>query len=273
MTAGVNIQTPFSGYEQLSGTINHSGSIDNFASSAEIVNGQNKLSCDARFSKLGPITGEIIVTTPFKGLKVKQSCIFARRNKKEFHVSRRNSINNSRSESDLTFSSIDSIEGNFVMKSPYFEMLKGEVSSLRSQANIMYGKTNIIDGMLTFVTAPTTRGSFSVQAMQTPRIQGTFTHEGQRSNFHTQAEMSYGRQRIELDTAVNLVDDLSGNVILKVPYIDDIQAAIVHTARRSGFRSHIEGALGAQKVETDGYVFFKIRNVHNSKLKNPIPRL
>ncbi|KAJ8316552.1 hypothetical protein KUTeg_005889 [Tegillarca granosa] len=257
MTAGVNIQTPFSGYEQLSGTINHSGSIDNFASSAEIVNGQNKLSCDARFSKLGPITGEIIVTTPFKGLKVNRVAFSHDGTRKNFMSHAEILFNNSRSESDLTFSSIDSIEGNFVMKSPYFENVKGsfsaqgEVSSLRSQANIMYGKTNIIDGMLTFVTAPTTRGSFSVQAMQTPRIQGTFTHEGQRSNFHTQAEMSYGRQRIELDTAVNLVDDLSGNVILKVPYIDDIQAAIVHTARRSGFRSHIEGALGAQKVETD----------------------
>ncbi|KAJ8315900.1 hypothetical protein KUTeg_006534 [Tegillarca granosa] len=81
--------------------------------------------------------------------------------------------------------------------------------------------------------------------------------------------MSYGRQRIELDTAVNLVDDLSGNVILKVPYIDDIQAAIVHTARRSGFRSHIEGALGAQKVETDVTFSSKSGMSITANLKTP----
>ena len=258
-SADIVITTPFKGYEKLSGSFSHTGSLSDFKTKLNLATSKsNKITAEAKFKSEGGMSAEIKIKTPFTDYQTIDLSITHSGSFNNFHSRANVMFNKKKSFADITFNSLSGVEGQFVLQSPYTDTLKANIlykneGKMKSTVTISYGKKTILDANLLFKHKGTIFGTMSVKALGAPKMEVSIEHEGTMFNNKARLQVSYGKKVIVVDAQMDSKSDVSGKVMISTPFKSarSMYALYSKTGPMKNMNIHFETGIDQQKITVD----------------------
>ncbi|XP_069109750.1 uncharacterized protein, partial [Argopecten irradians] len=257
-SAEIDAQTPFAGFKQIGASLSHVGTFSRFQSRAEVTYGKQKsITGDLQFNSQ-PLTGQVIITTPFTGYETLKA--------KMTHEGSNNvyqstiNINLPRKQKLSATANMDLTSGvsaDLAVVTPFKGYQKinavfshtGSLSNFACHAEAGIGPRTIVgDARFSMLDMVSGEATLTTPFRGFKKTRVAFSMDGSSRDFRSHVEATLRKAKHEVDLALSTLSNVAGNLVIKSPYVRTIKATISHSGNSRGLTSEGKLVRGVTEV-------------------------
>ena len=252
------VKTPMKDYKLSRISYTHDGSFSDFKCHGEIQRNKDISEADLSVKASKKIDIDLSVRSPYMDtLKVSLDHWGSL---KKFTTNLRAKQGKQKGSASIKFQLNPTFNTMIALKTP-FSYLKNQQLTLKHagdlnsfKCNMQYkcnGKTYIGDA--SFDSTNSLNGQFNLKGSGIKPVAVILTHTGPLRKFQSSGEVSYGKQKMQVDASLNTVDELSGklSVISPLDAFNKMTVMMSHSGPLTNFKTHGEVALDRKKGQFD----------------------
>ena len=247
ITATLSLQTPFRGFEDISATFMHMGTIQDFNTIARY--NQNKKAIEGKVGySFGPvITGAVSIRSSFSNIDNYEASFRHESTNGRFKTHGEVTLSNQRSEADVELNSNQGYSGSITINSPTIKdtevAFKHAITetTIDSNAYVSYGGDKKINMVAFGSLEPSMNGNFKLEI---PFSEISMYHDGPFNNFKNHIEIIFQNDKHEMDTEFSSVANLVGKVTANSPLFKPMETSFTYTNTRQNLKTSAEFSFG-----------------------------
>lgn len=255
----MNLKGP--AFRPLKASVSHEGRPQNFKSAAALSMGQKSINLNANVNTVNGFKGNLDINTPFDGFEKINAAVSHSGDLSKFDSHGELALNKRQGQIDMSFDSTNGITGSVSLSTP-LSGLRDVSSSFRHTGDLnsftTSGKVSKngqgLEGRLSFNNNKVVTGSASLKST-IPGIDNydvSFAHQGDVSNFNTNAELAYGSNTHTAAIDFSSQNGYQGNFKIDSPLLKNIEIQFKHSMSNTSINSEAS-------VEYDGIKQYNVR--------------
>ncbi|KAL3871442.1 hypothetical protein ACJMK2_039441 [Sinanodonta woodiana] len=275
ISASVSVQSPL--FDDVIATLEYNGDISNMRSEATLSSGKRRFSAMTVFAIRPNFNLEVVVATPVQGYERTSIAIRYDGYLTNFKCHAEIFIANKRSEGDLIFKVQPKLEGNIVVKTPFFKDTSIKFDAATSSASLEAHSTMLYGGERIFHLDANYQADNVIIAnieMTTPlqgfrQLGGNFNFDGNLRRFQTSFELRKETEKLISTRAMFESDNkLSGQLSFLTPVTSLLTGNFNHNGQLSDFKSDFDINYGEMRMYAN--VMFRAAPTEGSiEIKTP----
>ena len=220
INGGLVVKTTMPGYRRFGGSVQHTGGLSNFKTTADAFYDESAYKGEISFS---PKEGKLTIDSPLmKMINIDYTVEgdlsdFRSQGKIELGSERLvgASFNANSNAGDLTLS----VEGLETVRMSYTH--RGTLRRFTSRGDVSYG-SNTAEGDISFNSVDNLEGSLAVRLPTIRPLSASFKYDGEPMNFQSHGEIALGSDKHEVDASYNMKDNIEGSFNAMSPLIKTV---------------------------------------------------
>ena len=254
------MQTPFKQYRLSRVAYTHDGSLTNFKCHTELQRNREISEVDLSASVNKKIDVDLKVRSPYMNtLKVSFDHWGS---SKKFTSKLRASQGKLKINSDVRFQIQPTFNTFISLKTP-ISFLKNQQLTLKHagglnsfKCNMQYkcnGKTYI--GDVSFDNMKSVKGEINLRGPSFKPVGVSLTHSGSPRNFHSTADVSYGKEKVQVNANLDIMNDINGKLTVMSPFdaFEKVDLILSHSGPITNFKSQGQLSVGRLMGQVDVY--------------------